>query len=212
METKIYLVRHGQSIGNAEGLYQGHTNMGLSEAGKEQANLTAERLKNINIDFIYSSDLIRAHDTAEPHASLRGLDVIDSKELREMYIGDWEGMSISDLKRDHYQEFVVEWHENFGTFQFPNGESVTQAVDRVYNEILRIAKKHIGKTVLIASHAAVIRGFWCKICGVAASDMAKAFPFPTNASFSTLTYNGKQLIPGEFSCDEHIPKCDIPAL
>ncbi len=212
METKIYLVRHGQSIGNAKGLYQGHTNLGLSEVGKMQANLTAERLKDIYIDVIYSSDLMRAHDTALPHAALRGLDVTDSKELREMYIGDWEGMLISDLKRDHYQEFVVDWHENFGTFQFPNGESVSQAAERVYNEILRIAKENFGKTVIIVSHAAVIRAFWCKMSGIAASDMAKAFPFPTNASFSTLTYNGKKLIPGDYSRDEHIPKSDVPAL
>ena len=212
METQIYLVRHGQSIGNAKGFYQGHTNMDLSEVGFYQANLTAERLKYVHIDIIYSSDLIRAHNTALPHAKLRGLDVIDSSLLREMYIGDWEGLPIADLKRDHYQEFVIDWHENFGNFRFPNGESVLEAGERVYNEILRIAKENIGKTVLIVSHAAVIRAFWCKICGVAPSDMAKAFPFPTNASFSTLKYNGSELVPGEFSCDDHIPVSNIPAL
>ena len=212
METQIYLVRHGQSIGNAKGFYQGHTNMDLSEVGVYQANLTAERLKDVHIDVIYSSDLARAHNTALPHAKLRGLDVINSRLLREMYIGDWEGLPIADLKRDHYQEFVIDWHEDFGNFRFPNGESVLEAGERVYNEILRIAKENIGKTVLIVSHAAVIRAFWCKMCGVAPSDMAKAFPFPTNASFSTLKYNGSELVPGEFSCDDHIPVSNIPAL
>lgn len=212
METQIYLVRHGQSIGNAKGFYQGHTNMDLSEVGVYQANLTAERLKDVHIDVIYSSDLARAHNTALPHAKLRGLDVIDSRLLREMYIGDWEGLPIADLKRDHYQEFVIDWHADFGNFRFPNGESVLEAGERVYNEILRIAKENIGKTVLIVSHAAVIRAFWCKMCGVAPSDMAKAFPFPTNASFSTLKYNGSELVPGEFSCDDHIPVSNIPAL
>lgn len=211
METKIYLIRHGQSIGNAKEMYLGHTNLGLSDVGKLQAKLTAEHLKNIDIDVIYSSDLIRAHDTALPHAILRGLNVIDSKELREMYIGDWEGKLIDDLKRDHYQEFVVDWHENFGTFCFPNGESVNQATKRVYSEIMRIAKENLGKTILIASHAAVIRAFWCRICGVAPENMAKAFPFPTNASYSTFKFDGNIFIPGEFSCDSHIPKCDMIA-
>lgn len=212
METQIYLVRHGQSEGNANGIYQGHTNMGLSEVGVYQAELTAKRLEDIHIDAVYSSDLARAHNTALPHAKLRGLDVIDSEQLREMYIGDWEGMLIVDLKRDHYQEFVIDWHEDFGNFRFPNGESTLEAADRLYSEILRIAKENLGKTVLIASHAAVIRAFWCKMCGVAPSDMAKAFPFPTNASFSTLKYDGSRFVPGEFSCDDHIPPSSIPSL
>ncbi len=212
METQIYLIRHGQSLGNAKGFYQGHTNMGLNEVGILQAELTAKRLKDVHIDVIYSSDLARAHNTALPHAKLRGLDVIDSKQLREMYIGDWEGIPIAELKRDHYQEFVIDWHEDFGNFRFPNGESTLEAGERVYNEILRIAKENFGKTVLITSHAAVIRAFWCIMCGIAPSDMAKAFPFPTNASFSTLIFDGEKLIPGEFSCDDHIPASDIPTL
>ena len=212
METKIYLVRHGQSIGNALGLYQGHTDLDLSEEGIVQAELTAKHLKDVHIDAIYSSDLKRAHSTALPHARIRGLEVIDSENLREMYIGDWEGMAVADLKRDHYEEFVLGWYNNFGNFRFPNGESTLEAAERVYREIKRIAKENLGRTVLIASHAAVIRAFWCKICGVAPSDMAKAYPFPANASFCTLEFDGEKFIPGEFSCDDHIPKSNIPSL
>ena len=70
-ETTLILVRHGQSIGNATRVYLGHTNLGLTERGKMQAQLTAERLRDEKIDAIYSSDLKRAHDTAMPHAEMR---------------------------------------------------------------------------------------------------------------------------------------------
>ena len=78
MKTLIYLVRHGESLGNAKRIYLGHTNLDLSDLGYIQANVTAQYLKGVKIDAIYSSDLLRAHNTALPHAQLRNLKVIDS--------------------------------------------------------------------------------------------------------------------------------------
>ena len=58
--------------------------------------------------------------------------------------------------------------------------------------------------VLVATHAALIRAFWCKISEIEPAKMAAAFPFPTNASFSVVDYDGSRFIPIEFSRDEHI--------
>lgn len=204
METKFFIIRHGQSIGNAWNRYLGHTDLGLSELGHVQAKETAEALAEQKIDLIYSSDLKRAHETAIPNAKIRGIDIIDSKELREMYVGDWEGRAVSDLKKLYYKEFVLDWLGDFGNFTFPNGENVLHAADRFYNEVKRIADLNPGKTIMITSHAAIIRAFWCKISGVAPDDMAKAFPFPGNASYSTLSYDGEKFIPIQYSVDDHI--------
>ena len=209
-ETKIFIVRHGQSQGNATHVYLGHTDLDLSELGKEQARLTAERLKNEKIDAVYSSDLLRAHNTALPHAAMRGLEVIDSKSFREVFIGDWEGMYVPDLKERYPKEFMVEWVENFGTFRAPNGESVQEATDRFYKEAERVARENEGKTILIASHAAVIRGFWGRISNIAPENLAEAFPFPANASFSVLTYGDEGFVPVRFSVNDHIPGKDLP--
>ena len=202
MKTLIYLVRHGQSIGNANHIYLGHTDMDLSELGYEQAQITAEHLKDIDFEAVYSSDLMCAHNTALPHAKMRNLDVIDSKELRELNIGDWEGVSTDVLKSEHYDDFIVGWLENFGTFCLPNGERVSDGAERMYNEVLRIAKAHPDAKVLIASHAAVIRAFWGKISGIEPEKLASEIPFPTNASYSTVIFDGERLIPDKFSCDE----------
>jgi len=204
MQTKFYLIRHGQSIGNAWRRYLGHTDLGLTDLGRIQAEETANALSGVKIDAIYSSDLKRAHETALPHAKLRGLNIYDSENLREIFIGDWEGAAVDDLKTLHYREFVVEWLGKFGTFAFPGGESVAHAMDRFYNEVKRIADKHPGETVLITSHAAIIRAFWCKISGIELEKMGEESVFPSNASYSTVIYDGKSFIPERFSVDEHI--------
>ena len=204
MITKIFLVRHGESLGNANGMYIGHLNYGLSDFGKLQAEATAQYLKNEKIDAIYSSDLSRAHDTALPHAKIRNLPVVDSVELREVNIGEWEGKKIDDLIKNHYDEFVIGWKQNFGTFAFPGGESVLAAADRFYNEVLAIAKRHIGGSVLITAHAAIIRAFWCKVLNIRPEEMAAAVPFPTNASVSILSFNGEEFLLGDYSMNKHL--------
>lgn len=203
MSTEFILERHGESLGNAKRIYLGHTDLDLSELGYRQAEIAAKHLADVKIDAVYSSDLKRAHNTVLPHAKMRGLEVIDSRNLREIDIGDWEGFPIDKLINEHYEEFVVGWKEHFGSFAFPGGESVLDAAERFYNEVIRIARENEGKTVLIGSHAAVIRAFWCKINAVATEDMAEAYPFPTNASFSTLTFDGERFIPKEYSSDSH---------
>ncbi len=203
-KTKLIIVRHGQSLGNAKKIYLGHTDLDLSELGYHQARLTAEHLGDVKIDKVYSSDLLRAHNTAVPHAELRGLEVIDSKGLRELFLGDWENCVIEDLLANYEVEFLEGWVKDFGRFEMPNGESVPDCADRVYNTLLEIARENIGKTVLIASHAAAIRAVWCKILGLKSEEW-NDHPFPTNASYSTLEFDGEKFIPTEYSNDSHFP-------
>ena len=203
--TKIYFVRHGQSLGNAERIYLGHTDWDLSELGKEQAQYTATALKDEKIDVIYSSDLLRAFNTAVPHAKMRNMTVIPSKNLREVYVGEWEGRKVDEIMVEYQQEFCVEWREHFGTFRCPGGESVPEVAERIYNEVKRIAEKHTGETILITSHAAAIRAFWGKISGIKPEDLAAALPFPTNASYSVLYYKDGELVPESYSVDSHMP-------
>lgn len=204
MKTKIFLIRHGQSVGNLTGHYLGHTDLSLTELGQQQAKATAEALKNEKIDAIYSSDLKRAHETAIPHAEMRNLPINDSKELREIYLGDFEGACLKELKEKHVEDFVIPWYDHFGTYRFPNGESVIEATTRFYNEVFRIALENLGKCILITAHAAVIRGFWCKINGCIPEGYAQAFNFPTNASYSVLYFDGEKFIAQSYSVDSHL--------
>ena len=202
-ETKFYLVRHGQSLGNAKRIILGHTDWDLSDLGYLQAKMTAEALRDVKFDKIYSSDLKRAHNTALPFAEMRSLPIIDRVGLREIYTGDWEEKSVEDILLDSREMYEISWQKGFSSFTFPNGDSVMDASQRFYCEVLQIAKENEGKTVLLTSHAAVIRGFWCLISKLEASVWAQTVPFPTNASYSTFTYCDGVFTPIEFSCDSH---------
>ena len=202
--TKIIIVRHGESLGNLHQIMLGHTDVDLAPRGFVQAEACAEYLKNEKIDAIYSSDLVRAMHTAEPHAKLRGLKIQPSRQLRECYVGDWENVSLDEIVEKWPDLFFEGWRKNFGTFRIPGGESVQEAASRFHDEVLRIARENIGKTVLIAAHAAVIRGFWGKITKTPPEELASTYLYPTNASCSFVWYNGEELVPLEYSVDEHL--------
>ncbi len=203
-QTKIIIVRHGESLGNLNHIMLGHTNIDLAPRGILQAEAAAEFLKTEHIDAIYSSDLIRAMHTAEPHAKLRGLEIIPSRELRECYVGEWENVPLDEIVEKWPDLFFEGWRKNFGTFRIPGGESVQEAAQRFYCEVLRIARENVGRTVLVAAHAAVIRGFWGKITKTPPEELAQTYPYPTNASFSFVLYDGEDLVPLEYSVDDHL--------
>lgn len=202
--TRLLIVRHGESIANATHMFLGHTNVGLSERGHVQAKATAEYLKNEPISAIYSSDLIRAYDTARPNAEIRNIEIVPMRELREIYIGKWENSKIEDIERDYGEEFTVGWRQNFGIFTPPEGEPVQEAAQRFFDAVLGIAKRHVGECVLITAHAAVIRAFYAKLIGVPPERTASDVDFPYNASVTTVYYDGEKLVGGEFSHYAHL--------
>lgn len=208
--TKLIIIRHGQSVGNLMGIFLGHTDLDLSELGYLQAETTANHLYNEKIDVIYSSDLKRAYNTAVPNAKLHNLDIKTSKNLREAYVGDWENKARTEILSIWGEKvFKNDWAENFGTFAFPNGEAISDAGKRFYNEILSICRENEGKTILITAHAAVIRAFWAIISNVSWENLAKQIPFASNASYSVAYYKENAIFPDKYSCDEHLSEVGI---
>ena len=202
--TKIYIIRHGESVGNLHRICLGHTDLDLTELGLEQAKRTAEALENVDFAAIYSSDLQRAVHTAEPHAQKRGLEVNTMSDFRELYFGNWENASVLMLKEKFHEQFMIGWRQNFGTFTAPEGESVVAMAERMAEGMKKIASQYRGETILVTSHAAAIRALWGKISGYKPSEWADAFPFPTNASYSVLEYDGESLKPLSYSNDSHL--------
>ena len=202
--TKIYLIRHGESVGNLHRICLGHTDLDLTDLGLKQAEKTAEALSDVDFAAIYSSDLIRAVHTAEPNAIKRGLKVNKSDSFRELYFGDWENASVLYLKEQHHVDFMIGWRQNFGTFTAPNGESVVNMAERMAESLINIASLHAGENILVASHAAAIRALWGKISGLEPHEWADAYPFPTNASYSILECENGALKPVSYSNDEHL--------
>ena len=200
MKIEIILQRHGESLGNAQKMYLGSTDLDLSERGYEQARLAADALLPQRLDAIYSSDLKRAYNTALAHAELRKMCVVAESQMRELYIGDWEGLTVYEIMEKYGEMFTVDWQQHFGTFVAPGGESVPALAERIYDAVYRIAgEQEDGAVILIATHAAAIRAFYGKISGIEPDKLAGLLPFPSNASFTRVLFDGERLLPVSYS-------------
>ena len=201
--TKIIIVRHGESLGNAARMFLGHSDQDLSERGYLQAERTGELLSTLHIDKIYSSDLLRAYNTAFQIAKHHNLEVEKSRGLREIFLGEWEGMT-TDAIEIKYPELFNTWKNDFGNAVCPGGESTSALQNRIYDEVLRLAKLNEGKTIVLAFHGAAIRMFWARILGVSLDDLNNTVQFAYNASVSLAYFDNGKFIPAEHSHMAHL--------
>ncbi len=208
MKTEIIIIRHGESLGNSRRIMLGLTDLDMSPRGYEQAAACAKFLANERIDVIYSSDLTRAYNTAKPHAEMRGMKIITDERLREMHVGDWENRPFAEIAAEE-SAMYSEWREKFGTLVFPGGESIAGAGERFRSAIVDIGEKNAGKTVLVATHAGVLRSFWGQLMGLSLDEIGKSLPFATNASVSRLTFEDGKLNPREYSVDHFLSEIGV---
>jgi glucosyl-3-phosphoglycerate phosphatase len=147
---RLVLWRHGQTVWNVEGRFQGQSDIDLDVAGQAQAERAARLLAALQPDAIFSSDLRRASGTAAPLARLTGLDITHDKDLRERYGGRWEGLTNAEI-RERYPEEYASWMP-------AEGETTTVVAQRVASALERIADGMApGELVVVVSHGAAIR-------------------------------------------------------
>ena len=157
----IYLIRHGETDYNKVRRLQGVTDIPLNERGIELAQKTAEGLKEIHFDRIYTSPLIRAVKTAEIIRGNRELEIIPTEGLQEISFGDYEGLTIL---KDQYNipdpDFCNFFHAPEKYHTPPNGESIEHLKKRTASFVREIIRtpEYEGFTILMASHGAAIRG------------------------------------------------------
>lgn len=153
--TRLYLIRHGQSAGNAEGRFGGHGPTPLSELGVQQAERTAKALAKEGIDVIYSSDLTRAVQTAEPLAALLDIPINTSEAFRERNVGVLQGLTFDESKRDHPKDYYALINRNINHV-ITDGESYRQLLKRITNELRTILRTHQRERIAIFSHTGAI--------------------------------------------------------
>lgn len=153
--TRVLLVRHGQSQGNAERRFGGHTATPLSELGRAQAEATARALASENITAIYSSDLLRAVQTAEPLARETGLRVEQTEAFRERSVGVMEGLTFEDAADAHPEEYASLLRRDFERV-LAGGESYRQLLDRASARLDLAVEQKRGGAVAVFSHTGTI--------------------------------------------------------
>jgi broad specificity phosphatase PhoE len=139
---KLILVRHGETHWNKDGLVQGgDSDIELNDTGLEQAGKLAAFLENEPITAILSSPLQRAIATAEVIASHHQLPVEIDQGLRELKVGDLEGISISNL-RTTFSRFLMQWWQDGEAMKLPNGESLVELQQRAWKVIEGLLERH----------------------------------------------------------------------
>ena len=118
----IVFVRHGETAYNASGRYQGHTQISLNERGFQQAHVVAQRLRYTRFDALYSSDLLRAIQTADAIAQYHSLPVIQHAGFREIDVGLWEHLTVTEIATNYPQHFAI-YKQTPGRAVYTGGES-----------------------------------------------------------------------------------------
>ncbi len=166
----IYLIRHGQTDWNKQGKIQGHLDIPLNQQGRLQAKILATKLKDKEINMIYSSDLSRAYQTAEIIHSTTNSRLISESRLRERNYGDWQQLSWAEV---HAQNPHVksEWKTNPLDSKPPQGESIQELYKRV-NLFFSGVLKTEANNVLIVAHNSPLRIIISIAKGLALEDLS----------------------------------------
>lgn len=163
----LYIVRHGETEWNVKGITQGQSESHLTEKGITQAKEAAEKLKDVKFDAIFSSDLSRAHRTAEIIKLDRELVIQTSKLLRERSYGSFEKKHSDELKntlKDKLKEKDSLMGNEYLSFRLaPDIETDGELITRFLIQLREISVAYPDKNVLVVTHAGCIRNFLVKI-------------------------------------------------
>jgi probable phosphoglycerate mutase len=187
--TDILLVRHGESAPAREDApaptVDGHSDPALDPVGEEQAQLLAERLAGEDIAAIYVTTLRRTQQTAAPLADKLGLTPTVVADLREVYLGEWEGYTFRKNVAEQ-NEIAIQIFTEQRWDVIPGAETTEQLSERVTRGIKEIAAAHPNERVVVVAHGGVIG----TLLSIATSSRPFAFIGADNASISQLIVSG----------------------
>ncbi len=155
-ETEIILIRHGETEWNSQQRMQGHSNSDLSSVGQAQIQALGQWMKNVPFDHIYSSDSLRAKQTAEAITQFSGHELKIDLRLREKNLGVFEGLTSEEARERHPEVFRL-FKTAGSKYVIDEGESTQQLQDRALEIVNEIRIKHPEERVLLVTHGGFIR-------------------------------------------------------
>jgi len=190
--SRLILIRHGESTWNRERRIQGQLDPPLSEHGNEQARRVAARLARRPVQALYTSDLLRASQTAAPIAKTLGIEARPMKDLREIFLGDWEGLHTDELA-ERFPDAWEEWTREPSWDVVPRGEGASAFEARVTSAFDRLFEQHPQGDAIVVTHGGVIQIGLHRVVGRPSHGL---FPFRiSNGSVSIVERrNGRMVI------------------
>lgn len=189
--TELIVIRHGETDLNRAGSFQGQIDAPLNERGHEQALRLAERLAGERFDVIYTSDLQRTRQTAQPLAERLALDINPVLGLREQHFGELEGMTLKAVQ-ETLPHLWETWLLHRADYALPGGESVRQFSQRAVSTVFSLARRHSGQRLLVVAHGGVLDMLYRHAKGFSL-DGPRVCAIP-NTGINRLAMQGEQLI------------------
>jgi len=191
---KLILVRHGETEWVRQGRYQGSSDIPLNRRGILQARAVAKVLKEEKPTVIYSSQLLRTHQTAHEIAKTCRKEITVDKRLNELCFGDWEGHQHVRIHQK-FPKASIAWYEAKWNSCPPGGESL-KSLDRRISSFLTDLSRHYSKdsTHVLVSHGGPIRMFLVRILNIAPTVFWTIRIDPASISTIHLTVNHKELV------------------
>ena len=199
---RFYLLRHGETEWNKLGKFQGFTDVSLNERGFAQARDSARASLQWEHSVIYSSSLTRTVQVAEEIRKLSGAPVVTDPGLRELGLGDLEGVTGAEMRTD-WPDVYRSWRANPADVQMPNGESLSQLQERAWGVIQEIERAHAGTTgVVVVSHNFTIRTIMCAILDIPLSNFHRMSMGLGSLTTFDSDDNGRRLV--TYNCNSHL--------
>lgn len=162
---RVVAIRHGQTSWNAQQRLQGHTDIALDAVGLRQAQQLAQALAHEGIDVIYSSDLQRAHGTAQALAATTGAALHSHLDLRERWFGFLEGSTYAEVDQ-RWPDDARWWRQRDVVARPGGGESLLQFSNRCVGTAMQLAARHPGGVVALVAHGGVLDCLYRAATGV----------------------------------------------
>ncbi len=201
--TTVLLVRHGESAPAVPGapfpLRDGHGDPPLDPVGVEQAELLGERLRAQRVDAIYVTSLRRTHETAAPLARRTGLEPIEEPDLREVFLGDWEGGEFRVRAAAGDPVFRQIWEQERWDV-IPGGEPQDAFDERVWRGFQRIVTENVDRRVVAVAHGGVIGQLLHRVTG----SRRFAFSGADNASISEVVAGPERIVLRRYNDVSHL--------
>ena len=204
MNTTVILVRHGETEWNVLHRFQGSTDVPLNDTGRLQAGFARNGLAGTELAAIYTSPLQRAVETAEIIRGERDIPVHLTEGLREMGVGEWEGLLVSEID-EKYPGLYDVWRSHPTQIRLKGAERFEDTRTRAWQTFRQIARNHPGQTVLIVSHMMCISSI---LLTAAEIPLDEVWEHPiTNGALNIISVGeGGEAAVTDWSKDDHIPE------
>ncbi len=188
--TPLLFIRHGETDWNRQLRFQGHIDVPLNAAGQDQAARLGQRLASQPWDRLFSSDLKRAQQTAQPLALAWGQTPELLPGFREQHFGRWEGLDAPTIQA-RYPQLWPHWLQHDGDFAAPGGESLKQFHTRVWQAVTQLVARYPGQRLVVVTHGGVLDMLWRSAQGLPLSGL-RACDIP-NTGLNQLRWVGGKL-------------------